>query len=240
MPTLEDGLLTRLDILIDLAADRRGLLLDRDKRLARSEASLLASALGLDPTTTEPTPGATAVAPPRFGGDAVELLRSLAESVGILREHAGRLEVTNLYHAWRRIALQLRAGLVYASWCHRVQWPVLVGDTPGDAQAAEQLADRRLPVLRLLFGLPAEVPVTLASLTDTVAEATGLPVSPWLGNALASVFLDPLVALGVARLEPDSPWPPTSLRLGQLAHTVIGSALVAAGEEVPLAPAGVN
>ncbi|HEX9342854.1 MAG TPA: hypothetical protein VF995_04480 [Actinomycetota bacterium] len=239
MPSLDDGLLAQLDILIDLAADRGGLLLDRDERLARSETSLLASALGLDPIPAGPRSSAPAVeAPPRFGDDAVELLRSLAESVGILREHAGRLEVTSLYGAWRRIALQLRAGLVYASWCHRVHWPNLVAN--GDDLAAEQLAHRRIRVLRLLFDLPAGVAVTLTGLADTVADATGLPAGPWLCSALTAVFLDPLVALGVAQLEPDSLRPPTTLHLGPLARTVIGSALVAAGEEVPLAPAGAN
>src|SRR6266516_446081 len=236
MPSLDDGLLAQLDILIDLAADRGGLLLDRDERLARSETSLLASALGLDPTPAAPRSSTPAVeAPPRFGDDAVELLRSLAESVGILREHAGRLEVTSLYGAWRRIALQLHAGLVYASWCHRVHWPNLVAN--GDDLAAEQLAHRRIRVLRLLFDLPAGVAVTLTGLADTVADATGLPAGPWLCSALTAVFLDPLVALGVAQLEPDSLRPPTTLHLGPLARTVIGSALVAAGEEVPLAPA---
>ncbi len=239
MPTLDDGLLARIDALLDLAADRRGLLLDGDKRLAPSEARSLASALGLHPIPGAPAgdpAGEPAPSLRGFGDDAVELLRSLAEAVGILRERAGRLEVTSLYEAWRRIAAQLRAGLVYASWCHRCKWPQLIG---GDL-AAEALAISRVRVLRLLFALPAEVEVTLAGLADTVADATDLPAGPWLQRSLAAVFLDPLVALGVAQLNPGSPQPPTSLRLSPLAHTVIGSALVAAGDEVPLAPAGAN
>lgn len=230
MPTLENGLLARLDVMLDLAAKRQGLLLDPDKRLARADSDLLAGKLGLHPGT-----GSDGQAS-RFGDDAVELLRSLAESVGVLRERAGRLEVTSLYDAWHRIGLQLRAGLVYACWCHRIHWPRLVGDD----LAAEQLASQRLGVLRLLFGLPAGVDVALDGLSRTIAEAAGLPVSPWLRSALTAVFLDPLVALGVAQLDPPSPRAPTSLRLGRLAHTVIGSALVAAGENVPLAPAGSN
>ena len=242
MPTLEDGLLARLDVLIDLAAGRQGLLLDRDKRLARSETELLAGALGLAATPArgagDAPPGAptAAAGSPRFGDDAVELLRTLAESVGILREHAGRLEVTALYDAWHRIGHQLRAGLVYACWCHRVDWPTLVGG----GQAAEQLACGRLRVLRLLFGLPAGVDVTLDGLAATAAGAAGLPAGAWLQSALTAVFLDPLVALGVAQLDPPSPQPPARLRLRPLAYTVIGSALVAAGEEVPLPPPGSN
>jgi hypothetical protein len=44
-----------------------------------------------------------------------------------------------------------------------------------------------------------------------------------------------LVALGVADLDPSPPQPPRYLRLTARAQTVIGSALVAVGEEMPFA-----
>jgi hypothetical protein len=66
------------------------------------------------------------------------------------------------------------------------------------------------------------------------AEGTAGAGVDRLPRALAAAFLEPLVALGVAELDPPPPRPPARLRLGPAATTVIGSALVAAGEEVPL------
>jgi hypothetical protein len=104
----------------------------------------------------------------------------------------------------------------------------------------EALVGGRLWVLRLLFGLPAGVEVGVAGLTATVAGGLGLEAGEGLDRAVAAAFLDPLVALGVAALDPPPPHPAASLRLLPKASTVIGSALVAAGEEVPLASTPAN
>jgi hypothetical protein len=95
-------------------------------------------------------------------------------------------------------------------------------------------------VLRLLLGLPAGVDVGLTGLVETVANGLELHPTDWLHRSLAAAFLDPLVALGVADLHPPPPHPGASLRLGPRASTVIGSALVAAGEEVSLASTPAN
>jgi hypothetical protein len=162
--------------------------------------------------------------------EAVEFLRLLAQAVGLLRVRGSRVEATALCAPWRRLEDGLRAGLVYAAWCHRVPWLAVLG--PGTA--VERLERDRLWVLRLLFGLPAAVDVDVAGLAATVAERLGLGADDRVVTALAAAFLDPLVALGVADLEPPPPQPPVQLRLAARAQTVIGSALVAAGEEVPL------
>ena len=52
--------------------------------------------------------------------------------------------------------------------------------------------------------------------------------------------LEDAVALGVADIRPPPPHPGAALRLGPRASTVIGSALVAAGEEVSLASTPAN
>ena len=127
-------------------------------------------------------------------------------------------------------------GLTYAAWCHRVPWPVFLHGGPG----VEVLVGGRLWVLRLLLGLPAGVDVGLQGLVETVANGLELDLDDWLPRALAAAFLDPLVALGVADIRPPPPHPGASLRLGPRASTVIGSALVAAGEEVPLAATPAN
>jgi hypothetical protein len=147
-----------------------------------------------------------------------------------------RLEATSLRNAWIQIDEGLRAGLCYAAWCHRVPWPAFLRGGPG----VEALAAGRLWVLRLLLGLPAGVDVGLPGLAETVANGLELDAGDWLGRALAAAFLDPLVALGVAELDPAPPHPASSLRLGMRASTVIGSALVAAGEEVSLASTPAN
>ncbi|HEY6708354.1 MAG TPA: hypothetical protein VJB61_12285, partial [Actinomycetota bacterium] len=67
-----------------------------------------------------------------------------------------------------------------------------------------------------------------------------LDLDDWLPRAVAAAFLDPLVALGVADIRPPPPHPGSALRLGPRAATVIGSALVAAGEEVSLASTPAN
>ena len=221
MLTSEHGLLARLDALVEVVADRHGLALAPGGRLAGAEARMAARAAGIAAPR-----GPTARGPVATQRDAVELLRAVAE----------RLEATSLRHAWAQIDPGLRAGLVYAAWCHRVPWPVFLRDAPG----IEALVGARLWVLRLLLGLPAGVEVGLQGLVETVANGLELDLDDWLPRALAAAFLDPLVALGVADIRPPPPHPGSALRLGPRASTVIGSALVAAGEEVSLASTPVN
>jgi hypothetical protein len=229
MPSQERGLLARLDALVALVADRHGLALLPDGRLAAAEARVAARATGLAGSS---------------GGrgrrlverDAVELLRAVAEGVGLLRVRGDRLEATSLRHAWAQIDQGLRAGLTFAAWCHRVPWPAFLHGGAG----VEALVGGRLWVLRLLFGLPPGVEVGVPGLTATIAGGLGLDGGDWLDRAVAAAFLDPLVALGVASLDPPPPHPAASLRLLPRASTVIGSALVAAGEEVPLAATPAN
>jgi hypothetical protein len=242
VPANDRGLLARLDALVAIAADRHGLALLPDGRLAAAEARVAARAAGLARRPrTRPAPGGPPPARPGGRGlavverDAVELLRAVAEGVGLLRVRGDRLEATSLRHAWTQIDEGLRAGLVYAAWCHRVPWPGFL-----DGDGVEALVGGRLWVLRLLFGLPAGVEVGVPGLTATVAGGLGLDGGDWLDRAVAAAFLDPLVALGVATLEPPPPHPAASLRLLPRASTVIGSALVAAGEEVPLAATPAN
>ena len=48
--------------------------------------------------------------------DTVELLRCVAEGVGLLRVRGDRLEATSLRHAWTQIDQTLRAGLTFTAW----------------------------------------------------------------------------------------------------------------------------
>jgi hypothetical protein len=234
LPTLEPisvsygGLLTRLDILVNLVADRRGLALDLQGRLAAAEGRLLAEALELD---RSPGPAPRDLA-------AVELLRGIAEAIGLLRDRGDRVEATTLRHPWAQLDPDLRAGLVYAAWCHRVPWAEMLGDVP--EPHVRKLRDARTSVLRLLFDLPAGVEVHLAAFAATVADRAGLPDERWLNHTVAAVFLDPLVALGAADVAPPHPEPPGRCRLGPAARTIIGSALIAAGEDVPRDRAPMN
>jgi hypothetical protein len=247
VPSSDRGLLARLDALVELAADRHGLALLPGGRLAAAEARVAARAAGIRPPAAEGRvapraagPGLAAGPPARGSAlaqrDAVELLRAVAEGVGLLRVRGDRLEATSLRHAWAQIDESLRAGLVYAAWCHRVPWPVFLQGGPG----VEALVGGRLWVLRLLLGLPAGVEVGLQGLVETVANGLELDLDDWLPRAVAAAFLDPLVALGVADIRPPPPHPGAGLRLGPRAATVIGSALVAAGEEVSLASTPAN
>jgi hypothetical protein len=231
VPTPDRGLLARLDTLVELVAERHGLGLLPDGRLAAAEARIAARATGL----TAPR-GSGGPAPGVTQREAVELLRAVGEGVGLLRVRADRLEATSLRHAWAQIDRGLRSGLVYAAWCHRVPWPAFLRGGPG----VEALVGGRLWVLRLLLGLPAGVEVGLQGLVETVANALELDLGDWLPRAVAAAFLDPLVALGVADIRPPPPHPGSALRLGPRASTVIGSALVAAGEEVSLASTPAN
>jgi hypothetical protein len=231
VPSTDHGLLARLDALVALAADRHGLALLPDGRLAAAEARVAARATGLAAPR-----GPTARAPGVTQREAVELLRAVGEGVGLLRVRGDRLEATSLRNAWSQIDETLRAGLTYAAWCHRVHWPLFLRGGP----EVETLVAGRLWVLRLLLGLPAGVDVGLTGLVETVANGLELDLSDWLHRAVVAAFLDPLVALGVADLRPPPPHPGASLRLGPRASTVVGSALVAAGEEVSLASTPAN
>jgi hypothetical protein len=225
VPTATLGLVARLDAFVDLVADRRGLALDADARLAPADALAAARAvcLATHGTAVPPRPGPAAAG-------AVEFLRLLAQAVGLLRVRGSRLEVTTLRPAWSKLDDGLRAGLVFAAWCHRVPWSPVLGPGPG----VEALARGRLWVLRLLFGLPAGVDVAVAGLAATIGEGLDLGPADRLAILVAAAFLDPLGALGAAELEPAPPHPPVRFRLGPRARVVIGSALIAAGEEVPL------
>jgi hypothetical protein len=115
VPPTNRGLLARLDALVELAADRHGLALLPDGRLAAAEVRVAVRAIGLTAPrgSGRPAPGVTQ-------REAVELLRAVAEGVGLLRVRGDRLEATSLRHAWAQIDQGLRAGLVYAAWCQQV------------------------------------------------------------------------------------------------------------------------
>jgi hypothetical protein len=115
VPSHDRGLLARLDALVELTADRHGLALLPDGRLAAAEARVAARAAGLAAPR-----GQTGRAPGVTQRDAVELLRAVAEGVGLLRVRGDRLEATSLRNAWTQIDESLRAGLTYAAWCQQV------------------------------------------------------------------------------------------------------------------------
>jgi hypothetical protein len=121
VPSPERGLLARMDALVALVADRHGLALLPDGRLAAAEARVAVRATGLAAAGA-----ARPAARPAGRGravverDAVELLRCVAEGVGLLRTRGDRLEATSLRHAWTQIDQSLRAGLTYAAWCQQV------------------------------------------------------------------------------------------------------------------------
>jgi hypothetical protein len=123
VPSSDHGLLARLDALVELVADRHGLALVPGGvsgglpggRLAAAEARVAARAIGL----ARPS-GPGSRSPAVTQREAVELLRAVAEGVGLLRVRGDRLEATSLRHAWAQIDWGLRAGLVYAAWCQQV------------------------------------------------------------------------------------------------------------------------
>jgi hypothetical protein len=115
VPSHDRGLLARLDALVQLTADRHGLALLPGGRLTAAEARVAARAAGIGSAG-----GAGARGSALAQRDAVELLRAVAEGVGLLRARGDRLEATSLRHAWSQIDPGLRAGLVYAAWCQQV------------------------------------------------------------------------------------------------------------------------
>jgi hypothetical protein len=213
-------LLVRLDVLINLTADRHGLALDGHGRLTDADAQLVADALDLQ-----------AEARSSRGQAAVELLRGLAEAIGLLRDRGDRLEATTLRHPWAQLDPELRAGLVYAAWVHRTPWDRMLSDVSDPL--VDSLRARRTHVLRLLHDLPPEIDVPLDDLVAALQARLGVPGLRGLVQALLAVFLDPLVALGAAEIDPSSPDVPRTVRLQARARMVIGSALIAAGEDVP-------
>jgi hypothetical protein len=116
VPSQDRGLLARLDALVTLAADRHGLALLPDGRLAAAEARVAIRATGL----TRPAARAGGRGRMVVERDAVELLRAVAEGVGLLRVRGDRLEATSLRHAWSQLDEGLRAGLTFAAWCQQV------------------------------------------------------------------------------------------------------------------------
>jgi hypothetical protein len=213
-------LLIRLEVLVSLTAERSGLRLDHEGRLTGADAQLVADALSLQGEAHSARRQA-----------AVELLRSLAEAIGLLRDRGDHLEATILRHPWALLDPNLRAGLVYAAWVHRTPWDQMLGDVP--APLVKVLRDRRDQVLRLLYELPAEVEVRLDDLGTAVHDRLGVPGQHDLGHVVLAVFLDPLVALDAAEINPPSAGDPHAVRLREPARTIISSALIAAGQDVP-------
>jgi hypothetical protein len=84
------------------------------------------------------------------------------------------------------------------------------------------------------------VDVAVSSLVATIEEGLGLGPADRLALLVAAAFLDPLGALGAAELEPAAPSPPVRFRLTPRGRVVIGSALIAAGEEVSLSTTTTN
>ena len=116
MPPQNGGLLAPLDALVALVADRHGLALLPNGRLTAAEARVagLASPAPAGPATRPGGRGRTVVE-----RDAVELLRAVAEGVGLLRVRGDRLEATSLRNAWSQIAQTLRRAHL-AAWCQQV------------------------------------------------------------------------------------------------------------------------
>jgi hypothetical protein len=126
VPPNDRGLLARLDALVALVADRHGLALLPDGRLAAAEARVAARAAGVAfPTSVGLPTGPDARGRRVVERDAVELLRAVAEGVGLLRARGDRLEATSLRHAWGQIDESLRAGLTFAAWCQQVTFTSL-------------------------------------------------------------------------------------------------------------------
>jgi hypothetical protein len=109
-----------LDNLVNLAVEGHGLALGPDGRLADAEARRLAESLAI---TGPPGPGAGDL-------DAVQLLRALAEAIGLLRARGDRLQATT------RLCHQSRAALCSSccprdraaiARCRRGSWGRLLG-----------------------------------------------------------------------------------------------------------------
>jgi hypothetical protein len=243
------ALLDRLDVIVDLAGRRRGLALMQTGALAGAEVQTVATVTGL------PISPASAA---RAG--EVALLAAVGVAVGLLRVRGQRLEATGLRDPWSGISPGLRAGIVYAAWCHRMPWASVLGADP----AVEALHEHRLPALRVLHLLPAAVDVDVPALAASLDPSRspdkdkggslggsderagggggsgrgegGGRGEGWEGDAGGDGGDERgqrLAALGVAELDPPAPATPTVLRLSPVAQTVVAAALLAAGEDVP-------
>jgi hypothetical protein len=53
------------------------------------------------------------------------LLRGLAEMIGLVRHRGDRIQATALRRPWIRLDRDIRGGLLYAAWCHRLPWAEL-------------------------------------------------------------------------------------------------------------------
>src|SRR4029453_15846491 len=110
VPSSDHGLLARLDALVELVADRHGLALVPGgppggvsgglpgARLAAAQARRAARAIGL----ARPS-GPGSRSPAVTQRDAVELLRAVAEGVGLLRVRGDRLVAARPPHPWAPI-----------------------------------------------------------------------------------------------------------------------------------------
>ena len=89
--------------------------------------------------------------------DAVELLRAVAEGVGLLRVRGDRLEATSLRHAWAQIDEGLRAGLVYAAWCQQVTLTGWLMCSRGHLARWDHAADRAVATPRWRPGADGQI-----------------------------------------------------------------------------------
>jgi hypothetical protein len=181
VPLHDLGLLARLDALVGLAAERHGLALVPGGRLAAAESRVAARAAGIG-STRGSTPRGSALAQ----RDAVELLRAVAEGVGLLRVRGERLEATSLRHAWAQIDEGLRAGLVYAAWCQQVAFYSL--PLRSSKAAASPVERPRLRLIHLASSDPGQAFI-LRELADTAKACRRScgSVIP-LGQASCSMF----------------------------------------------------
>ena len=205
MPPHDLGLLARLDALVELAADRHGLALLPGGRLAAAESQVAARAAGVSSARGSTTRGSAMAQ-----RDAVELLRAVAEGVGLLRVRGDRLEATSLRHAWAQIDEACGPASSTPPGATACPGPCSSTAAPGSRSSSADASGSS----RLLLGLPAGVEVGLQGLVETVASGLELDLDDWLPRAIAAAFLDPLVALGVADIRPPPPHPGASLRLG--------------------------
>jgi hypothetical protein len=108
----------------------------------------------------------------------------------------------------------------------------MLGDT--QERLVRRVRDARGTILLRLHDLPVGVEVDLHGLVVNVSSRLGLPddTERVLLRVVAAVFLDPLVTLGIAIVDPPAPAIPTRVRLDAIAHHSIGSALIAGGHEL--------
>jgi hypothetical protein len=123
-------------------------------------------------------------------------------------------------------------GLLYAGWCHRVPWSPLLGADP----AVPSLHAARVRVLHRIHAQPLDSDLDGVRLATELAAEAGLEPTPRTRALVAAAFLEPLRAMAAADLEPPPPAPPGHVRFHAGMRTVVGSALIAAGEEVPIDP----